>query len=122
MLATFTPSASSQEEVDISKIRLMFFSNELPFDNLQELFRGMHNLSKQKHYWLLARFFDEATVAVREEVEVMPASSRNTIPPFDTVLNLAEYLDLRKTSIWGSIEGVLLILVELGTLLMYVSL
>lgn len=82
----------------------------------------MYNLSKQKNYGLLARFFDEATVAVREEVQSLPAASRNIIPPFDTVLNLAEYPDLRKSSIWGSIEGVLLILVELGVLLMYVSL
>lgn len=44
------------------------------------------------------------------------------MPPFDTVLNLADYPDLRKSSLRGSIEGVLLILLELGTLLMYLQL
>lgn len=70
MPASYTPSTLSQ--VDISKMRLIYFNNEFPFDSLQELFRGLHNLSKQRRYGLLARFLDEATVVVREEVRILP--------------------------------------------------
>ena len=111
------PSVSSSES---RKMKLLYFSNEFPHDDLQDLFRRLHIHSKDRKHAILARFIDDATLAVREEVRRLPAALKALIPPFETVLNLADHPSLRKGPLCGSIDGVLLCVVEIATLIGYV--
>jgi hypothetical protein len=45
---------------------------------------------------------------------------RTLIPPFETILNFADYHELRKGPLSGSIEGLLLCVLELAILIGYV--
>jgi hypothetical protein len=114
----YTPSSDSQ--IESRKMKLIYFSNEFPHDDLQGLFRQIHNHSKDRRYPVLARFIDEATWAIRDEVQRLPASLRTLIPPFETILNFADYHELRKGPLSGSVEGLLLCVLELAILIGYV--
>jgi monodictyphenone polyketide synthase len=118
-MTVYTPATESQAEP--SKMRLVYFSNEFPRDDLQDLLRRLYNNSKDRRHPVLARFIDEATLAIREEVRDLPATLKSLIPPYETVINLADHPELRKGPLSGSIDGVLLCLVELGTLISYVA-
>jgi monodictyphenone polyketide synthase len=54
-------------------------------------------------------------LAVREEIRQLPAAQKALIPPFETVLNFAEHPHLRTGPLSGSIDGVLLTVIELAT-------
>ncbi|KAF2205779.1 ketoacyl-synt-domain-containing protein [Delitschia confertaspora ATCC 74209] len=48
-------------------MKLVYFSNEFPHDDLQDLARRLHLHGKDRNHAILARFIEEATLAVREE-------------------------------------------------------
>ena len=112
-MPVYTPTSDSQEES--SNMKLVYFSNEFPNGDLQEVLRRLHVHSRDRRHTVLARFIDEATSAIREEVRRLPTALRVLVPPFETVFNFAEDNELRKGPLCGSIEGVLLCAVELGT-------
>lgn len=101
-------------------MKLVYFSNEFPHDDLQDLFRRLHNHSKDRRHTILARFINEATLAIRDEVRRLPTALKALIPPFDTILNFADHSELRKGPLCGSIDGILLCVVELATFIGYV--
>ena len=109
----YTPTSDSQEES--RNMKLAYFSNEFPHGDLQELLRRLHVHSKDRRHTILARLIDEATLAIREEVRRLPTALRALVPPFETVFNFAEDSELRKGPLGGSIDGVLLCAVQLGT-------
>lgn len=116
-----TPSSDSQEEH--RKMKLAYFSNEFPHDDLHELVRRLHVHSKDRKHIILATFIEQATEAIREEIRLLPAALRALIPPFQTILNFADHSELRKgPPLCGAIDGVLLCAVELGTFIGYVLL
>ncbi|KAL3451986.1 hypothetical protein BJX65DRAFT_203745 [Aspergillus insuetus] len=114
-MSVYTPQSESPAEY--SKMKVLYFSNEFPKDDLQALFRRLHNHSKHRRHPTLARFIDEATLAIREEVRHLPAALKALVPPFETVLNLVDHPDLRKGPFSGSIEGVLICVLEISTLI-----
>ena len=101
-------------------MKLIYFSNEFPHDDLQDLFRRLYTHSKDRAHPVLARFLDEATLTIRDEVRRLPAALQGLIPPFETILDFADHPELRKGPLSGSVEGVLLCVVELATLIGYV--
>jgi monodictyphenone polyketide synthase len=103
-------------------MKLLYFSNEFPHDDLASLTRQLHLLSKQRRHPVLARFLDEATEAIRAEVRLLPTSLRSIVPPFSVILDFVDHADLRKGPLGASVDGVLLIAVQLGTLIKYESL
>ena len=109
----YTPTSDSQGES--CKMKLAYFSNEFPHDDLQELLRRLHVHSKDRRHTILARFIDEATLAIRDEVRLLPTALKALIPPFETIFNFVDHSELRKGPLCGSIDGVLLCAVELGT-------
>lgn len=110
-----TPTRS---DTDISaKSKLLYFSNEFPHDDLQNLFRELHQHSKTRRHPILARFLEEATLAIREEIKQLPNTLRGLIPPFETILSFSDFGHLRKGQLCGSIDGILLCTLELGTLI-----
>lgn len=112
----YTPNPSVTDG-DSSKMKIVYFSNEFPHDDLQGLCRQLHQHSKDRKHPLLARFLDDATFAVREEVRALPTNLRKTIPPFESVLNFAGFSDLRNGQLCGLIDGILLCAIEVGTLI-----
>ena len=113
----FTPSSSSPSE--FRRMKLVYFSNEFPPDDLPSLVRQLHVHSKHTHHHILARFLQNATLAIRDEVRQLPPTLKELIPPFESILVFAEYPDLRKGPLGGSIDGVLLCAVELATFIGY---
>ncbi|KAK8076009.1 hypothetical protein PG994_003281 [Apiospora phragmitis] len=114
----YTP-ASSDSLGDYSKMKLLYFSNEFPHDDLASLARRLQVLSKQRRHPHLARFIDEATEAIRAEVRQLPASLRQTVTPFQSILDFVDCAELRKGSLGASVDGVILVAVQLGTLIKY---
>ena len=110
-----TPATSSDSEGDLTKMELVYFSNEFPRDDLQDLFRRLHNHSKDRNYTILAQFINEATWAIKDEVQRLPTELQQLIPPFETVMNWAENTELREGLICGAVDGVLLVVVQLAT-------
>ncbi|KAE8552289.1 hypothetical protein EYB25_006183 [Talaromyces marneffei] len=100
-------------------MRLIYFSNEFPRDDLHTLFREIQAHSKHRRHPILARFLEEATLAVLEEVRLLPNTLRKLIPPFETILNFADFADLRKGQLCGSVDGIILCTVELSILIGY---
>ncbi|SLM39055.1 polyketide synthase [Lasallia pustulata] len=100
-------------------MELVYFSNEFPRDDLQNLFRRLHNHSKDKHHPILAQFINETTSAVKDEVRRLPTELKQLIPPFETVLSWAENTELRKGLICGAVDGVLLVVIQLATYIGY---
>ncbi|KND91128.1 Conidial yellow pigment biosynthesis polyketide synthase [Tolypocladium ophioglossoides CBS 100239] len=95
--------------------RLIYFSNEFPPHDLQTLLRRLHNHSKDRRHPHLARFLDEATTAVRDEVDRLPLELRRLVPRFESVQSLASDERLRRGVLSGSIDGALLCLVQIAT-------
>jgi monodictyphenone polyketide synthase len=94
--------------------RLVYFGNEFPPGDLTVLFRQLDNYSKDKRHPLLAMFLDEAANAVQDEVNTLPLELRNLVPSFDTIFTLAAAHELRRGALCGSIDGVLLGVLQIG--------
>lgn len=111
-----TPS-TTESLVDVAKMKLIYFGNEFPRDDLQDLFRRLHHQSQDRNHPILASFIQETTLAVREEVRCLPATLKSLVPHFDTIFDLADLADLRKSPLGGSIDGMLLCAVQLAALI-----
>lgn len=96
---------------------LVFFGNEFPKDDLLSTFRHLHSHSKTRDLAILAQFFDEATLALKDEIRRLPSELKRLIPPFGTVLSWAENADLREGQLNGAVDGVLLVVVQVATFL-----
>jgi monodictyphenone polyketide synthase len=114
-MTTTTLTPSSDSEGESRKLTLAYFSNEFPHDDLHGLVRRIHIYSKDRRHPILARFLDEATLAIRDEIKQLPVELRILIPSFQTILNFVDYPELRKGPLSGSIDGILLCVVELAS-------
>lgn len=111
----YTPSETSDASDRSSKMEFVYFSNEFPKDDLQDIYRGLHKHSKDKNFPLLARFLNEATSAVKDEVSRLPTELKRLIPPFQTLLSWVENKELREGLLCGAIDGVLLIVAQVAS-------
>jgi monodictyphenone polyketide synthase len=102
-------------------MKLLYFDNQFPNEDLQDLYRGLTTRSKDRGHPLLARFIDDATSAVRDELRLLSSSQRALFPPFESVFNLADHPQLRQGPLCGSVEGVLLCVLQLSILIGYVA-
>lgn len=111
----FTPATSSDSDWDFRKMELVYFGNEFPKDDLQDLFRRLHNHSKENHHQALAQFINDATAAVKDEVRRLPTELKQLFPTFETILSWAENTKLREGLLCGAVDGVLLVIIQLAT-------
>lgn len=102
-------------------MNIVHFSNEFPDDDQQTLFREFLGHSKDRNHPVLGNFLDESTRAIREEIRFLPAALKSLIPPFESILNFVDFSELRKGSLSGSIDGIILCIVEIGTFIGYVD-
>ncbi|KUJ11670.1 putative polyketide synthase [Mollisia scopiformis] len=115
----YTPAVSSESDGDLRKMELVYFSNEFPREDLQDLFRRLNNHSKDRHHPVLARFISEVTWAVKDEIRRLPTELKQLFSPFDTVFSWADDTKLRDGLLCGAVDGVLLIVVQLATYIGY---
>jgi monodictyphenone polyketide synthase len=113
--SNLTPASASDSEP--GKIKLGYFSNEFPHDDLNDLLRRLHVHSKDAQHIILARFIHEATLAVRDEVRLLPSTLGSLVPSFETIFSLADHIALRTGPLGGAVDGVLLCTVQLATLI-----
>ncbi|ETI19899.1 hypothetical protein G647_08914 [Cladophialophora carrionii CBS 160.54] len=102
-------------------MKLLYFSNEFPKEDLQHLFRCLHNHSKDRRHTILAQFIHEATLAIKDEIRHLSTELKQLIPPFDSILTWAENTELREGLICGAVDGVLLTVVQLAIYIGYVE-
>lgn len=123
-MSLFTPSSPSTTSSDMSvgKMQIVHFHNEFPYDDLATMYREMLAHSKDRGHPVLARFLDEATQAIREEMRLLPVALRAIVPPFESILDFVDFKDLLKGPLAASVEAILLIVVELGIFIGYVGL
>ncbi|PKX92325.1 putative polyketide synthase [Aspergillus novofumigatus IBT 16806] len=113
----FTPSSESPTAEKGMKV--VYFGNELSQDGLQGICRRLHAYTKDRRYPLLARFIEQSTWALHDEVRQLRAAQKALVTPFESVLHLAEQPELWEGPLCGSIEGVLLCVIQLGTFIGY---
>ncbi|PSK34810.1 hypothetical protein B9Z65_1393 [Elsinoe australis] len=112
-------SSSTSPEREARTMSLMYFSNEFPNDDLRGLLRRLQDLGKLREYPLLANFVDAATRVLHDEIRKLSTGLRSTLPVFDTIFSVADRPELRKGPLSGSIDGILLCTLELGTYIAY---
>lgn len=116
-----SPSPNSTELVNDNKLNVIHFSNEFPNDDLRDLLRKLHNHSKSRQHRMLASFLEEATMVLRDELARLPKSISSQAPIFETIIEWANHTELRKGPLGGATEGLLLCVVEIGSLIGYVT-
>ncbi|KAH7065575.1 hypothetical protein B0J12DRAFT_707015 [Macrophomina phaseolina] len=104
-----TPSGST-DVVNDHKMNVVCFGNEFPVDDVQQNLRRLHLQSKERGHSALASFLEEATSALETEVRSLQKAAAPSVPPFETIADLGNYPELRS----GPIEGVLLIVIQIG--------
>lgn len=98
---------------------LVYFSNEFPKGDLQDLFRHVRRGSKDRRHALLAQFLDKATTAIDEEVSQLPSHLRSNFSKFRDITAWSEDVGLRTGPFCGAVDGVLLIAVQLSSFIGY---
>ncbi|KAG2001528.1 hypothetical protein GB937_010070 [Aspergillus fischeri] len=94
----------------------VWFGNEFPNDDLKDLFRRLHQHSKDRRFRLLSVFLDESTAILKEEVANLPQQLQELVPHFDTACTLPE-VDFRQGPLGAAMESALLTILELGMLI-----
>ena len=79
-----------------------------------EIFRILHNQSKDRRHGLLDQFLWEATKAVKTEISQLQSSLKQLIPPFETLFAWAEHGELRDGLLCGAVDGVLLTIAQIS--------
>ncbi|KAF2024556.1 polyketide synthase [Setomelanomma holmii] len=102
-------------------MEVVYCSNEFPKEDLQDVFRQLYIQSKSNKHYILARFIDEATRTVKKEIEKLPSSLRNLIPVFESLSSWSEDKELREGQLCGSVDGVLLVLVQISSYICHVE-
>ncbi|KAI4195861.1 MAG: hypothetical protein LQ350_006936 [Teloschistes chrysophthalmus] len=94
--------------------KVIFFSNELPSDDLRDLFRRLQRHSKDKRFRYLNTFLEECIDVVKDEVRRLPQHLQNLMPYFATVLALVEHGDFRQGPLAGAAVSVSTSLADLA--------
>ncbi|KAL4778883.1 hypothetical protein BJX76DRAFT_362306 [Aspergillus varians] len=83
-------------------MRILFFSNQFPAEGLFDLFRRLRLQSRSPQHVILRRLLEETTGVIRDEIRLLPAEMRSRIPPFQSILDLAEDCNWN----WGQLAPV----------------
>lgn len=102
-------------------MEVAYFSNEFPKEDLRATLRHLSVLSRDRSYPLLARFIQEATRAVKQEIARLPSKLQRLFGPFETLYSWADDSELREGVLCGAVDGVLLIVVQLSAYLRYID-
>ncbi|KAJ6443403.1 Non-reducing polyketide synthase vrtA [Purpureocillium lavendulum] len=93
---------------------LLYFGNEFPSDDLNELFRRLQQHSKDRRFRLLNALLEESTLVLQDEINKLPHHIRSQVPHFDNIVTLAENGYLRDLGLGAAMESALLLVLQLG--------
>lgn len=86
------------------------------------LYRKLHLLSKERDHAILASFLESVTSTVKDEFARLTRAERDLVPAFESVLDLNDHVvELRKSSLGGALERVLVLVTQLGSFIGYVK-
>ncbi|KAL4946607.1 hypothetical protein BDV06DRAFT_218074 [Aspergillus oleicola] len=94
-------------------MKIIFFSNKFPVEEPSELFRSIRRKAQSSQHVILRRLLEEATEAVRDEIRLLPPELRALLPPFNSILDLAESYNWHRGPLSGTFECVFLCLASL---------
>jgi len=100
-------------------MKVIFFGSDFPNDDIQQLLRRLHICSKDRRYPVMARFIEEATLAVQDEARQLPGYLRSLMPPFQSLLHLWDETKLRQGPLGESVNGSLLCVLQLASFIGY---
>ncbi|RDW58538.1 type I polyketide synthase [Aspergillus mulundensis] len=96
----------------------ILFSNELPSGDVQDVIRRLHRYAMLPRYPHLARFLQNCALVLRTEVQKLPRSLRDSVPPFHDVVTLASHWDdFKSGSLSGAWDGAFLCIYEIAMLI-----
>lgn len=114
MMTSIDTPTSSESDEGSRKMHLVYFNNDFPKDDLQNLFRHLRNQAKTRQHTLLAHFLATATRSVKHEIQTLSADLKQSFRPFESLLDWADDTELRKSSLCSAVDGVLLVILQLA--------
>ncbi|KAK4960935.1 Type I Iterative PKS [Elasticomyces elasticus] len=102
-------------------MEILYFGNEFPKEDLQDVFRLLHNHNRSVRHPLLDQLISNTTQAIKHEIKQLPSKLSDLIPPFATLFDWAENAELREGMLCGAVEGVLLVLLQLSLYISHVE-
>jgi hypothetical protein len=93
---------------------LLYFGNEFPNDDMNELFRRLQKHSKDRRFRLLNAFLEESTLVLQDEVAKLPHHIKSRVPHFDNIVTLWEHGYLRELGLGAAMESAFLLILQLG--------
>ncbi|KAG9871680.1 putative polyketide synthase, partial [Aureobasidium melanogenum] len=121
MMTSIDTPTSSESDDGSRKMDLVYFSNDFPKDDLQTLFRHLRNQSKTRQHTILAHFLATATSSLKHEIQALSAELKQSFRPFESLLDWADDAELRRSSLCGAVDGVLLVILQLGAYIGFVE-
>ncbi|OHE95043.1 beta-ketoacyl synthase domain-containing protein [Colletotrichum orchidophilum] len=113
-----TPSSSSWDHTpDAGSAGLLFFGNDFPSDHAGNLFRALSRSSAHLKCAQLAHFIKLCNHVLKDEISKLPKRWQDEVPCFDNVLDLIDDEKFRKGPLGGAVEGVFLIIFQIGMLI-----
>lgn len=103
-----------ENRAGVKEPTLIYFGNEFPTDDLNDLFRRLQQHSKDRRFRLLNAHLEESTLVLQDEVNKLPHYIRSQVPHFDNIVTLAENGYLRHLGLGAAIESALLLVLQLG--------
>lgn len=120
-ISTHPDSHTSLSEINVEAectSTFMLLSHEFPSGDVKDLIRRLHRYAKLPRYSQLARFLQESTSVLRQEVQKLPRPLRDQVPPFSDIITLASHWDrLKESTLCGTWEGAFLCIYEIAVLI-----
>jgi hypothetical protein len=93
---------------------LLYFGNEFPNDDLNDLFRRLLQHSKDRWFRLLNAHLEESTLVLQDEISKLPHYVKGQVPHFDKIVTLSEHGCMRDLGHGAAMESALLIVLQLA--------
>ncbi|OQE35213.1 hypothetical protein PENCOP_c014G02940 [Penicillium coprophilum] len=93
---------------------LLYFGNEFPNDDVNEIFRRLQQHSKDRRFRLLNAYLEDSVLVLQDEVAKLPHSVKSRVPHFDNIATLSELGYLRELGLGAAMESAFLLILQLG--------
>ena len=115
-MSSSSTSVALVDDVKDVKPTILFFGNDFPHE-ASGVFRSLHRCSKDLRCSQLASFLSLSNDAIRDEVALLSRSWQKHVPPVNDFLALVNDAAFRKGPLGGAMEGVFLIVFQIGSII-----
>jgi asperthecin polyketide synthase len=109
-----TESDGTNSAQDVPTPTLLYFGNEFPSDDVNEIFRRLQQHSKDRRFRLLNAYLEDSILVLQDEIAKLPHSVRSQVPHFDNIATLSEIGYLRELGLGAAMESAFLLILQLG--------